>query len=338
MKRSHIVTLAKLAIGLSLLVLVAGSSEWERLWGVLSSARITHVAAAFTLLFCTYLMGVIRWQVLIGAFSAHPSLFSLGRLSLVGLFFNTFVPGGLAGDIVRGYHLGSEGFRRSDALASVFADRFVGLVGLLVLSLIGFGIGYRELMAANLLGLFLAIALGLVGAVVLFYSGWVSYPVRLLTERLSTSAYPIRNLWGAIQSYQMCSREVAWALALTFVADLLVILGVYVLAQAVHVALPFHYFLAFVPVITILSAVPISINGAGVRETGYLLLFTQVGLSQEQAVSISLLYFSMTLVLGALGGGAYLFQALISPSTGVSLCSKESPVSNTFADSPRTMS
>lgn len=338
MKRSHIVVFLKLAVGLSMLAFVVGSSNWKHLFGVLGSARITHVAMAFTLLFCTYLIGVIRWQVLLGALTARLPLFLLGRLSLIGLFFNTFVPGGLAGDIVRGYHLGSEGFRRSDALASVVADRFIGLIGLLTVSLVGFWVGHRELMASNLLGLFLAIALGLVGAVVLFYSGWVSYPVGLLTERLSTSAYPIRNLWDAIQSYRMCGREVASALALTFGADLLMIISVYVLAQSIRVALPFHYFLVFVPVIAILSAVPISINGVGVREAGYLLLFTQVGLSQEQAVSISLLYFGMTLVLGALGGGAYLLQALISPSVRVSLHSKGAPVPSTSASSPRTRS
>lgn len=334
MKRSHVVALAKPAIGLSLLVLVAGSSEWERLWGVVGSARITHVAAAFTLLSCTYLIGVIRWQVLLGALTAQPPLFSLGRLSLIGLFFNTFVPGGLAGDIVRGYQLGSEGFRRSDALASVFTDRFVGLIGLLVVSLIGFGAGYRELMAANLLGLFLAVALGLLGATVFFCSPWVGYPIGLLMDRILTLASPIRNLWGAIQSYRMCGREVACAFALTFVADLLVIIGVYILAQSVHVALPLHYFLAFVPVIGILSAVPVSINGLGVREAGYVLLFTQVGLSQEQALSISLLYSGMMLILGALGGVVLLFQTLIAPSAGRPLPPTKSPAPDSFIGPP----
>lgn len=338
MKRSHVVVLAKLATGLSLLALVAGSSEWKHLFGIVGSARITYIMGAFLLLFCIYVVGVIRWRVLLGAFAARPPLFLLGKLSLIGLFFNTFVPGGLAGDIVRGYHLGSRGVRRSDALASVFTDRFVGLIGLLVVALIGFGTGHREMMTASLLSLFLALALGLAGATVLFYSRRVGRLIGRLTDRFSISVKPLKNLLDAIRSYRMCGCEVACTLTLSVAGHLLMIISVYVLAQSIYVVLPFQYFLAFVPVIGILSTLPISFNGLGLREAGYILLFTQVGLSQEQALGISLLHSGMMLVLGSIGGAVLLFQTLVAPSARQPLPMTESPAPDTFTGSPGAMS
>jgi hypothetical protein len=74
--------------------------------------------------------------------------------------------------------------------------------------------------------------------------------------------------------------------------------------------IPFGNFCVFVPAITLASLAPVTINGLGLRELGYLVLLENTGATAEQAVGISLLHFGYLLSLGFVGGVTH----WISPS------------------------
>ncbi len=65
------------------------------------------------------------------------------------------------------------------------------------------------------------------------------------------------------------------------------------------------YFFIFIPMIIIISNIPISFQGLGLREAGFILLFANAGLSRSQSLSISLLYFGIILIVAALSGMVY---------------------------------
>ena len=56
------------------------------------------------------------------------------------------------------------------------------------------------------------------------------------------------------------------------------------------------------------SGVPVSVNGLGVREALYILLFGRIGVSAEIAVSLALLYLAVTVVASLPGGVVYALQ------------------------------
>jgi len=89
----------------------------------------------------------------------------------------------------------------------------------------------------------------------------------------------------------------------------LIVMQIY-LARAAGVLIPLSYFFIFVPILSSLTAIPISINGLGVREGGYMLLFGQIGVAYNRSVAVSLLFYAVLLFTGLTGGLLYLWQSI----------------------------
>src|SRR5207249_4105642 len=78
--------------------------------------------------------------------------------------------------------------------------------------------------------------------------------------------------------------------------------------------LPFSYCLIFHPVISVMTALPVSVNGVGVREGGYLYFLTRIDIDDSIAVTLSLLAFGVTVVAGLLGGVVFLVSGATLPT------------------------
>ncbi len=75
----------------------------------------------------------VRWYGLVRALDLPFTLRNAFRLGMVGTFYNTFLPGAIGGDFVKAYFI-AQGHpaRKPAAVATVVADRLLGLFGLLV--------------------------------------------------------------------------------------------------------------------------------------------------------------------------------------------------------------
>ena len=130
--------LAKYAIGIGLLVWVL-SQNWEPqgenpgISGLLRQAPdlTAYAILAVVAVTCTSIQ-FYRWYLLVRALDLSFSVASAYRLGLVGAFYNAFLPGSVGGDLVKAYYIahGQPG-QRASAVATVLADRLVGLFGLI---------------------------------------------------------------------------------------------------------------------------------------------------------------------------------------------------------------
>jgi uncharacterized membrane protein YbhN (UPF0104 family) len=75
-----------------------------------------------------------------------------------------------------------------------------------------------------------------------------------------------------------------------------------------NLVVPISAVAVFVPLISLAGMVPVSVNGLGVREALYILLFGQIGVTAEVAVSLALLYLAVTVVASLPGGVVYALQ------------------------------
>ena len=88
-----------------------------------------------------------------------------------------------------------------------------------------------------------------------------------------------------------------------------VVIGVVFLnARALRYDLPFIAVAVFVPLISLGGMIPVSVNGLGVREALYILLFGRIGASTELSVTLALLYLAVTFVASLPGGVLYALQ------------------------------
>jgi uncharacterized membrane protein YbhN (UPF0104 family) len=133
LKRSTVTGLIKYVVAIALLVFVV-SMNWTGLTALF--ARGLHpvplLGAALLLVTATAIQ-YYRWYLLVRALDLPFTLHNAVRLGLVGTFYNTFLPGSVGGDFVKAYFIakGHPG-RRAAAVATVVADRLIGLFGLLL--------------------------------------------------------------------------------------------------------------------------------------------------------------------------------------------------------------
>ena len=101
---------------------------------------------------------------------------------------------------------------------------------------------------------------------------------------------------------------IAAATAQSFFFQAVVILVVFLNANALGLSVPLAALAVFVPLISLAGMLPVSVNGLGLREALYLLLFGRVGVPADAAVSMALLYFAVTMAASLPGGIVYALQ------------------------------
>ena len=86
------------------------------------------------------------------------------------------------------------------------------------------------------------------------------------------------------------------------------IFSIYVLSRGLGFEVSYFYFLIFIPLIYVIQMVPISISGIGVRENSFVFFFSLVEVEPAKALTLSLVYFSIFIILGMLGGVVTMFS------------------------------
>jgi uncharacterized membrane protein YbhN (UPF0104 family) len=112
---------------------------------------------------------------------------------------------------------------------------------------------------------------------------------------------------AALVAYRSSPASIGKALGLSFVFHLLLIGLNYANARALGVALDILALSVFIPIISLLSMLPITMYGLGVREYAFVVLFSSVGLPREASLLLALLWFLVTLLASV--PGAFLYVA-----------------------------
>jgi uncharacterized membrane protein YbhN (UPF0104 family) len=204
---------AKYALAVALLVLVV-SMNWTGLKTLFSREPhlLPFVAAGLILAGCTGIQ-YYRWYLLVRALGLPFTFRNAVRLGLVGTFYNTFLPGSVGGDIVKAYFIAKgHPTRRPSAVATVVADRLVGLFGLLLFAATVGGAcwagGNEKISANSKLQAIILVCAGLVSVAVLGYLaiGLLSHHAadrfagRL--HRLKKVGPTLAELWFTLRTYR----------------------------------------------------------------------------------------------------------------------------------------
>jgi hypothetical protein len=135
-----------------------------------------------------------------------------------------------------------------------------------------------------------------------FIAGLPIWPKRFaLGERLLRFSQSLRL-------YRSHGPAVAYALFWSFVFQGAIYMSYWVLAKGLGLPAPVWAFFAFIPLITIVTMIPASLNGIGAREMAHVFFFTQVGLDPGQAVALSVGCFAFLAAVSLLGGVVYAVQ------------------------------
>jgi glycosyltransferase 2 family protein len=246
---------------------------------------------------------------------------------------NLFLPSNIGGDAYRIADIARRSKRTAGTLASVLADRLTGLTALAVLGMV-FGllsIGYLEEMGILLIPLIaMMLLVGLIAA--LCQGRLLQYILsRRPTRRMPRVVTFTQNLIESITQYRSTPKLFSRAMAVSFLFQFNVIVCIFVLSRALSLNIPFLYFCAFIPLISVIEAIPISVFGLGIRDASYVFFFSAAGVAEVDALALAVAYVIVTLVSSLFGGMLLFLRMVRTPMTEA----EQSPVpSRRVTDDP----
>ena len=150
----------------------------------------------------------------------------------------------------------------------------------------------------------------------------LSYRVRVKLYSLfsvvlpkSSFIYPIlEKINDAFQLYRKNLRKVCVAFGVSTLSQWGVVLSFYFLALSLKMEIAFIHLFLFIPFIELLSNLPFSYGGIGIREALFVFLFSFVQIPPVDALSLSLLFFVKLMMISLLGGLCLIFsKQLVQP-------------------------
>lgn len=310
MSRSKIMLLLKALVSLGLIALLYSRIDLHAFWARLQGLRWPPMACFFGLLFFNTVISTLKWKILLSADDTHVRFRDLLASYYVGTFFNMFLPSNIGGDAFRIVDISRRSAKPVNTVASVFADRLSGFIALSAFGVLFPVFGYGLMDRHAVLWLPVAVFAGLIGVGALFYQGtWLRALLRSgglrRFERLGRAA---GKFLDSMEAYKKRPTVMTKVMGVSFLFQFSVIVAHYSLSVALGLQVPFLMFCVFVPLIALLEAVPLSIYGIGLRDSGYVFFMTQIGRAASAAAAMSVLYLGATLVYASLGGVVFVFM------------------------------
>jgi uncharacterized protein (TIRG00374 family) len=328
MNRKRFLDLAKVIVSLILIFLLLREIGLQETLEKLLQVHPGYLLAALGVALLGVVVRAYRWQVLLSALEVEVPLGQLTALYFIGFLFTNVLPTGFGGDPIRMYELSRYTHRAAESAGTVLADRFFGLIVLQAMAVVALAFGYplvEPWMIAFTVLLF-------VGSLVVV---WLLLN-RRLWQRLGERLKPLSSLGqkqGSILSPALSKVEgkvegiatglkrfyeslhgysipaVGKTLGVSLVFNILLITMNYLLGLSLGDRVSIWYYFLFVPITSIVTILPVSFAGLGVREGAYVFLFTQAGMPRETALSLSLLVYVISIFApGLIGGVIYVLK------------------------------
>lgn len=274
-----------------ILFLVLRGVDFPSLLNNVRGAEVWALAASFVCILVNYVFSSYRWQALAGVKGIKKSLVEFVRLYFIGAFFNNFFPTSVGGDVVKAYKLAGSTDRKIDAVSSVFMERLSGVFVLALISWGGFVYYFWPRSVLVSLGLIASAAAGL----------WFSPKLARLHPLLG-------KFYASVASYRDERPILFKAVWTSLIVQALAITTQYLIFAALGLKISYLYCLFVIPIITITSMVPVSVNGLGIQDGLYIFFFERVGVISTEALAVSFVYHTLRLGSSLIGGVLYLFD------------------------------
>jgi glycosyltransferase 2 family protein len=264
--------------------------------GKLDLAKVSEVLERKTLalhgvlsLLAIYALMAVRWLCLLRWQGVPAPWTSVVRIQCIGIFFSSFMPGAVGGDLVKAYYIARENkSHRTRAILSIVVDRLVGLETLMIVSFVALLVNYRlvlangtlQVMAISIGGYLAASGVGLA----VIWSGAARRRVEGLAVvrrlRSRPDGHPLLRVYDALNSYADQKTHLLMVLGITVLIDILLVLLFFAIGREMgESALSLSSYFTAVPVGILATTLPITPGGIGVGQGAFYAIFLLFGAS-----------------------------------------------------------
>jgi glycosyltransferase 2 family protein len=304
--RRILVSALKILVSVALLSLALSKANFSELLSRIDIRSLGWIGLAIAVAFFQIFIGVLRWLIVSAECGAPLKARQAMRYNLIGAFFNQTLPSSIGGDAVRLWLVARAGAGWRAATYSIFVDRAIGLIALAVIivaslpwsyPLIGNAYGRSALLLVDLAAL-----AGGAGFLLLGVLPWPWLKRWWGTHHLHACA--------VIANRIIFSRRTGPRIAaLSLLVHVLTVVIAWCVVRSIAAPAAFGQTFLLIPPVMLITMLPISIAGWGVREATMGLAFGYAGLMTNEGINISLLYGAVTFIVGAFGGLVWIFSA-----------------------------
>jgi uncharacterized membrane protein YbhN (UPF0104 family) len=251
-------------------------------------------------------LGALRWREISGACAAPLGTGQAFRYNMIGAFFNQTLPSTIGGDAMRLWLVKQTGAGWRAATYSVLVDRAIGLIALAIIVVVSLPWSYD--LVANHRGriALLLVDVGALGA------GLGFLIVGYLPWKWLTTFWPTKHVHACsvIANRVIFSRKSGLKIAvLSLSIHVMAVVIAWCAVRSIAAPAAFEQLFMLVPPIMLITMLPISIAGWGVREATMMVAFGYAGLAQTDGTIVSLLFGATSFVVGAIGGLIWILSA-----------------------------
>jgi uncharacterized membrane protein YbhN (UPF0104 family) len=293
-------------------------------WESFLNARHNFIILAFVLYVIGQALCSYKWELLARTLGFRRRFKSFLAYYFIGMFFNLFFLGSIGGDVAKAYLLAGKEDSRRRAGYSILVDRFTGGMALVTIASIALissptihilpflfklmqwvGVDTGGFTASKQV-ISLWLRFGLMGACIAVWALVITFPLFLpLFPWLTRWATKIKL--GDFTIYWSHPGRMTFILAISFCFQVINILVFALLGMALDLGIPLGDYFVIVPLVDLISILPISISGIGVREGAYVGLLYLLGVEASKGLAFGIFGFIVVTAASLLGGIIYVF-------------------------------
>ena len=304
--RGFLLLAARILVSAALLYFAFRGINFAAIQTRLSGIDPLWVALAILATVFQIFLGALRWREISTACTAPLGTAQAFRYNMIGAFFNQTLPSSIGGDAMRLWLVKQTGAGWRNATYSVLVDRAIGLIALAVIVIASLPWSYD--LVANHRGriALLLIDVGAIGAglgfLLLAHIPW----------KWLTTFWPTKHVHACsvIANRVIFNRRSGPKIAvLSLTIHVMAVVIAWCAVRSISAPAAFEQLFMLVPPIMLITMLPISIAGWGVREATMMVAFGYAGLAQTDGTIVSLIFGASSFVVGAIGGLVWILSA-----------------------------
>jgi len=304
--RGFLLLAARILVSAALLYFAFRGINFASIQSRLSQINIAWILLAVAATIFQVFLGALRWREISTASGAPLGTSQAFRYNMIGAFFNQTLPSTIGGDAMRLWLVKQTGAGWRAASYSVLVDRAIGLIALAVIVIASLPWSYDLVGSQRGRYALLLVDIGALGASLGF----------LVLGRLSWGW--LKTFWPTkhVHACSVIANKVIFSTrsgpkiaVLSLLIHVMAVVIAWCAVRSIAAPAAFQQLFLLVPPIMLITMLPISIAGWGVREASMMVAFGYAGLAQTDGTVVSLLFGATFFIVGAIGGLVWILSA-----------------------------
>lgn len=302
-------SLIKVLFTLVILIVIIRNLKLEVLLQHLNGVEWRFLAFASFAFITGVCINTLRLKLL---FNENVAYLQLLKINFIGLFFSIFLPGRTSGDVVRGYYINKTLKNITQTVSILLIWRLIGTFTMVFISCIMSFISYTIIKDKSIIYYPVSIFILLLIFIFIILNPKLFLPSQLYLAiskfRKSILGKSFSSIHSDLIHIKNKHKLIPYNIILSIISNFLMLFTWYFISTSIGANISIKYIIMLIPLVAILQAIPISLNGMGVREGATVFLFSKIGIINEISFIIALLYSTISIIISLFGGLIYMIH------------------------------